>query len=758
MRFLQIATFYSRYLHNFYIRFPDLIHAPYTEQIDRLVADGFGGGHLIAPYMPDVGYESALIIANALPAQARWARDNGLPIPTTVTEMRNLAACQIEAFRPDILYIHDPLSYESSFLRALSHKSALIIGWRAATIPPGLDWTSFDLMLSSDEYCRRRALDLGARAVEHFHPGFPAALARAVADEPKQWDLVFCGQASPEHQHRMRHLAAIGQACRASGEAFRPGFFLGLSNALDAPPEVAAYDRGAVWGLAMCRTVRSGRIGLNFHIDMAEVQGQNMRVLETTGCGAFLLTEASAGLATQFVPGREVETYRDGDELLEKIRHYLQHPDEREAIARRGQERCLADHSMERRAAELDSIVRRQLAAGARRPAPSAPPPPNPERLMEKAISHFQGGQTVEARTLAVRVLALRPDHGDALHLTGLLARRRGDTAHSLMQLGRALTAAPATFPTRWVMLANLAAVLNDANRWKEALATYTEAEKLNPAEAVLPFFKGNILEKLDLPDEAAAAYRRVLDIDAEHAEARARLAALEAASPPAPVGDLLLARHFPNVTFGNGVQCIGVANMRIAPGACIADDVWLNVCLRAGGVRLSIGTGVLVGRRSVIVPGSYLEIADFTILGPNVFLASGEHRYEGNHLRPIYYNGIIDHGALIVEENCWFGMNSVACGGFRIGYGSVVGANAVVRGDIPPFAVAAGAPARIVRLFNPESGVWEPVRSDADKERIEAARRRVPLPTREAYATQLRRGGDSVVDPIVAGREQHLL
>ena len=55
-------------------------------------------------------------------------------------------------------------------------------------------------------------------------------------------------------------------------------------------------------------------------------------------------------------------------------------------------------------------------------------------------------------------------------------------------------------------------------------------------------------------------------------------------------------------------------------------------------------------------------------------------------------------HAPVVIERNCWIGENSRICKGVHIGEGSIVAANAVVTKDVPPFSIAAGNPARIVK------------------------------------------------------------
>jgi spore maturation protein CgeB len=83
-----------------------------------------------------------------------------------------------------------------------------------------------------------------------------------------------------------------------------------------------------------------------------------MRLYEATGVGTFLLTDHKRNLADLFEPGREVVAYRDADECVELAGYYLTHDEEREAIARAGQQRTLREHTWYHRMQELVDIVR----------------------------------------------------------------------------------------------------------------------------------------------------------------------------------------------------------------------------------------------------------------------------------------------------------------------------------------------------------------------------------------------------------------
>jgi spore maturation protein CgeB len=73
------------------------------------------------------------------------------------------------------------------------------------------------------------------------------------------------------------------------------------------------------------------------------------RDFEAVGCGSLLLTKDTKEIAEYFVPGEEIITYRDANDASEKIEYYLKNEDERERIAKKGYERLMREHTMEKR-------------------------------------------------------------------------------------------------------------------------------------------------------------------------------------------------------------------------------------------------------------------------------------------------------------------------------------------------------------------------------------------------------------------------
>lgn len=357
LRFLQINTFYDKYLNAFYAANSGLADRKFKEQIESVLGDGFSAVHNFTPFISELGYESQFIIANCRPAQFQWLREQGQSIVAGTDWVTGITRRQIEEFRPDILMLSDAFFFESKFIGSLSYRPKLVLGWTGEPMSPGIDWSAFDVILSNFSRSRRRAVEYGARDTEDFCPGFVKWLAEKSEGQQPEYDVVFVGQWSELHHKRNKFITALAREAVEKSD-FKLGLYLcGDINSM--PPEVRSCCVGERFGLAMHKALRSGRITINAGI---LPEAGNMRLFEATGTGVFLLTEYHPNIRKYFVPGEEVETFRNERELIEKIGYYLSNPEERMEIARRGQERCFRDHSMENRMRELDRIIKRRLS------------------------------------------------------------------------------------------------------------------------------------------------------------------------------------------------------------------------------------------------------------------------------------------------------------------------------------------------------------------------------------------------------------
>jgi spore maturation protein CgeB len=116
----------------------------------------------------------------------------------------------------------------------------------------------------------------------------------------------------------------------------------------------------------MAEIFRTSKINLNFSRTYSYMKfGVKGRIFKVCLAGGFLLTEYFPGLEDYFEIGKEIDCFHDKEEMIEKIRYYLDHDDERRAIARAGWEKaCLkhtASHTVARVFAEIEQAERQPL-------------------------------------------------------------------------------------------------------------------------------------------------------------------------------------------------------------------------------------------------------------------------------------------------------------------------------------------------------------------------------------------------------------
>ncbi len=104
------------------------------------------------------------------------------------------------------------------------------------------------------------------------------------------------------------------------------------------------------------RTMAS-QVSTLFRRPQPQIKGRNF---EIPGFGGFLLTEYAEGIEECFVPDKEIAVFRSVDELREKIRYFLDHEDEREAVRQAGHDRALKYHTFEKRFEDIFQTMLRK--------------------------------------------------------------------------------------------------------------------------------------------------------------------------------------------------------------------------------------------------------------------------------------------------------------------------------------------------------------------------------------------------------------
>jgi len=112
-------------------------------------------------------------------------------------------------------------------------------------------------------------------------------------------------------------------------------------------------------------------------------------------------------------------------------------------------------------------------------------------------------------------------------------------------------------------------------------------------------------------------------------------------------------------------------------------------------GDRLEIGDNSGIGQSSRIC--GPVAIGKNVMMGPEVLMLALSHKYDNPDL-PINVQGNKAPRKIVIENDVWIGARVIILPGVRVGKGSIIGAGSVVTKSIPPYSVAAGNPAKVVR------------------------------------------------------------
>ena len=166
------------------------------------------------------------------------------------------------------------------------------------------------------------------------------------------------------------------------------------------------------------------------------------------------------------------------------------------------------------------------------------------------------------------------------------------------------------------------------------------------------------------------------------------------------------VALHFPryirlgrNVYLGDDVSISGLSRdgVRIGDHVRLREHVWIQAtsALDHPGVGLSIEEETYVGPRCMLGAGGGIAIGRRVTMGAAVHVLAENHQFRDAD-RPISDQGVTRHG-IVIEDDVWIGSAAILLDGVQVGRGAVIGAGAVVTRDVPPNAIAAGNPARVI-------------------------------------------------------------
>ena len=148
------------------------------------------------------------------------------------------------------------------------------------------------------------------------------------------------------------------------------------------------------------------------------------------------------------------------------------------------------------------------------------------------------------------------------------------------------------------------------------------------------------------------------------------------------------------------------IGNWEYYPGPAIRLFCGKMILVHCG-ANAKIGRGaqisrdVSLGEDSDIGPNAYLHgtifIGNHVLMGRDVKIITSNHCSKSTEI-PIKHQGWTDIRPVVIGDDVWIGSNVIILPGVHIGRGAILGAGAVVRENVPPYAVMAGNPAYVLK------------------------------------------------------------
>ena len=164
--------------------------------------------------------------------------------------------------------------------------------------------------------------------------------------------------------------------------------------------------------------------------------------------------------------------------------------------------------------------------------------------------------------------------------------------------------------------------------------------------------------------------------------------------------------------SLGRGTTFMKPWHLQIFGGPIYIGDYATLIASSDKKVRISVwpqspGKGLIhIGNFCMICPGVRISAADKIRIGDSCMFANNAYITDSDW-HDLYNRVVTGKSAPItIADNVWIGDSAIVCKGVTIGANSIVGAGAVVTGDIPANAVAAGNPAKVVKKLDPGRAV----------------------------------------------------
>jgi hypothetical protein len=289
-------------------------------------------------------------------SQMGWDAEDIVGNDPTMYSWVGAASNEILSRDPDIVYCQDLGFLSDQEIYIMKSRGIKLVAQHSCPWAGDDRVRQYDIVFTSFPHYLERIRQVGTRA-EFLPIAFGHWVLDYVEPQPRDIDICFIGGVNGTSGHWSKGTELLEEVAKQLPERFRWwGYSIGN---LRSYPNLSKTYGGEAWGLEMYRILARSKMVINRHGEVAQGYSNNMRLFETTGMGAMLLTEKSKNLSEYFIDGKECVSYESTSDLIDTLNAALYEGlVDMEDIAKAGQARTLKDHTYEKRLAAIEPILK----------------------------------------------------------------------------------------------------------------------------------------------------------------------------------------------------------------------------------------------------------------------------------------------------------------------------------------------------------------------------------------------------------------
>jgi len=355
LRILFLDTYYPDFIKSI----PDAEYkGAYNDVLKGILSKMFGTGDSYSFNISEFGFEAYDAIVNDERLQRLWHQDR--QHNWDYVGPKSNAIDQVRWYQPDVLFLQDLSFLDPTTVQFIKDEYGvkLIAAQCSCPLPAPDHIKMCDVIFTSFPHYVEIFNNLGVRGV-FSRLAFDNRLLEMVESKKsvRNNDLTFVGGVGyPSHwKAGLEMLETV---------ASRVHEFKWWGYGVETLPdnyELKKKYQGQAWGLDMYRILAQSKIVLNRHGEVSRNYANNMKLFETTGMGALLLTDHKINMKEMFEVGSECATYNDADHAADLARFYLERPEQRGEIAVKGQVRTLIEHDYRKKMEGIANVLKEML-------------------------------------------------------------------------------------------------------------------------------------------------------------------------------------------------------------------------------------------------------------------------------------------------------------------------------------------------------------------------------------------------------------